>query len=137
MTEFTKKMDIWKVDLGQRLIFGFAMVSKVDGEDFFDSQGDHIPEDAALDAMTDFMVSKRVGCTMHERDSEGQVVKSGEIIYAFPLLTDIAKSLGIETSKTGILIGYRPDNDEDLIKAIRGEFTGFSIGGARIEDEEA
>ena len=111
------------------LAFGWAIVSKEDGEDYYDTQDDHIPEDAMLSAATDFMQSARTSKVMHEGE------KAGTVVFAFPLTTDIAKSLGVTTTKTGLIIAVKADPDM-LEKFKSGELTGFSIGGKRITDEE-
>jgi hypothetical protein len=67
---------------------------------------------------------------MHSRSGAGQV------LFAFPLTEEIAKSLDIVTKKTGLLIGMKPD--EEMLEKFRdGTYTGFSIGGAYITNEEA
>lgn len=124
---FQNKAQVLKVsDLG--LVFGFAIVSTLDGEPYFDKQGDHIPEDAMLKAATDFMENSRIAKEMHAGDQKGSVV------FAFPLTADIAKSLGIETKQTGLLIAMKP-SDEVLTKFKDGTYTGFSIGGTYGEME--
>lgn len=128
--EFTASTEIFKFDEGLGLAFGFAIISKADGEDYFDVQGDHIPEDAMLSAATDFMQNSRVGKTMHTGE------QTGNVVFAFPLTTEIAKSLGIVTKQTGLLIGFKPTDPETLSKLRKGEFSGFSIGGMRVKDEE-
>lgn len=135
-TSYRKDAQILKVDTGLGLIFGFAMVCKIGGEDYYDTQGDHITEQAMLEASTEFAKSSRVACDMHARDDTGVPVQGGAVIHTFPLTSEIAKSLGIETPQTGLLIAMAPDDPELLEKARNGEYTGFSIGGARIEDED-
>ena len=124
-TEFTK------VDEDQGLVMGFAIVSTVDGADYYDVQGDHIPESSMLAAATDFMKNSRVAKEMHDGDPVG------DIVFAWPLTSDIAKAFGIETKKTGLMIAMKPSSDALLEKFRSGEFTGFSIGGFRVEDEDA
>lgn len=127
---FSASGDLAKVDDSLGLVFGFAIVCKVDGEDYYDVQGDNIPEDAMLAASCEFMQGARVAKEMHAGEAKGTVV------FAFPLTTDIAKALGIMTPKTGLLIAMKPDDPAILEKFRSGEFTGFSIGGRRIRDEE-
>lgn len=131
MTEdaFNTYSEILKVDTSLGLVFGFAIVSTEDGEPHFDLQGDHIPEDAMLKAATDFMQKSRATKEMHQGEVDGQVV------FAFPLTTEIAKALDIETPRTGLLIGMKP-GEEALAKFASGEYTGFSIGGRYITNEE-
>lgn len=113
-------------DLG--IIFGYGIVCKIDGEDYFDFQGDHIPEESMLKAVTDFMKNSRVAKEMHEGDQVGTT------LFSFPMTDEIAKSLGIIVEKTGWLVGIKPDNPEILEKFRDGTFTGFSIGGRYIEN---
>lgn len=111
------------------LVFGFAMVCCEDGEPYFDLQGHHIPEDAMLGASVDFMATARVAKAMHDGEPAGQ------ILFGFPLTTDIAKALEIETPRTGLLVAMKPEADM-LAKFMSGEYTGFSIGGYAQEIEE-
>ncbi len=130
MEETFKRSEVFKVDTNLGLVFGFAIVSKIDGEPYFDVQGDHIPEDAMLKASVDFMAKSRQAKEMHQGDA------IGEVLFAFPMTEDIAKSLGITTPQTGLLIGMRP-GAEALSKFTDGTYTGFSIGGAYVTNEEA
>ena len=125
-----RKCDVIKVDESLGLVFGFAVVSKVGGEPFFDSQGDHIPDDALLKASLDFAASSRISKEMHRPDSE-----EGAVFFIFPLTEEIAKSLEIESPMHGLLIGMKPP--ADVFEKFRdGTYSGFSIGGKYIESEE-
>lgn len=123
--------DFAKVDEELGIIFGYAIVCKLNGEDYFDTQDDHIPEDSMLSATCEFMKGDREARVMHGNTQEGVV------LFAFPMTTDIAKALGITVEKTGLLVGMKPDDPEVIAAAKRGEFTGFSIGGSRGVDEDA
>ena len=123
--------DILKVDDTLGLVFGYAMVCKIDGEDHFDLQGHHIPEDTMLKTLAKFMGSGNVVAKdMHTGDS------IGTYLFAFPMTTEIAKSLGIQIKQSGALVAMKPDNDATLEKFSSGEFTGFSIGGINPVFEE-
>lgn len=112
------------------LVFGWAIVSTIEGQPYYDTQGDFIPEDSMMKAAADFMENSRVAKDMHAGDPVGSVV------FAFPMTAEVAKALGIETQKTGLLIAMKPP--ADILEKFRsGEYSGFSIGGFRIEDEEA
>lgn len=123
------KASVAKVDAEHGLVFGYAIVSHENGEPYFDVQGDHIDEGAMLAASIDFMENSRVAKEMHTGDERGAVV------FAFPMTTDIAAALNMTVEKTGLLIAMKPDADM-LAKFKSGEFTGFSIGGHRITDED-
>ena len=123
-TKFTK------VDAELGLVMGFAIVSTIDGEPYFDLQGDNIPEDAMLKAAVDFMADSREAKEMHAGD------RIGDVLFAFPLTTDVAKAFDIQTKTTGLMIAMKPSSEDTLEKFRSGEYTGFSIGGMRIEDED-
>lgn len=127
--EYTHKTEAGDVEtLG--IVFGWAMVCAEDGVDYFDTQDDHIPEASMLKASADFMVHSRVLGDMH-RSAEG-----GSVVFAFPLTADIAAAMSITSKTMGLMIGVKPANPETLEKFKSGEYTGFSIGGRRLVDEE-
>lgn len=120
------------------VVFGWAIICKEAGVDYYDlnrdpytgqPKPDHIPEHSMLDAACDFAKDARPGNDMHAGPEAGQY------LFLFPMTTDIAKALGITTPKTGLLVGYKPPPDI-LAKFESGEYTGFSIEGARVTDKE-
>lgn len=115
--------------LDHGILIGWAIVCKQDGEDYFDRQDDHIPEDSMFKAATDFFKTGRVLKDMHEGD------KQGTVVFGLPATEDVLKSLGLESNRTGLIVGVAP-NEELLKMARKGERCGFSIGGRRIQDEE-
>lgn len=130
-------VEFTKVDEELGLVFGYAIVCKINGQDYYDqnrnpdtgeSEPDHIPEDSMLKAATDFMINSRAGKQMHVGDVVGQVV------FAWPMTTEIAKMFDFDVKQTGLLIAWRPD-DGDLTKFKDGTFKGFSIGGSYGETE--
>lgn len=127
-----KTLPLWKVDEEARTVYGWAMVCKENGEDYYDSDNQHIPEPIAIEAFTSFMKTAKVHKAMHS----GEAV--GEVIFAFPLMTDICKALGIDTGgKSGVVTGVFVEDDAVLQKFVSGEYKGFSIGGGAIwEDVE-
>jgi len=122
-TQFEK----YSEELG--LALGWAIVCKEGGKEYFDLQGDHIPEESMLKAATDFMLHSRVGGDMHK-------THGGEIVFAWPMTQEIAEAFGITTQKTGLMIAYKPNDPAIKAKFKSGEYTGSSIGGVRLEDEE-
>lgn len=118
---------ILKVDDSLGLVFGWAIVSKVKGKPFFDSQDDHIPEHSMMKASMKFMMSDRIAKEMHIGDEKGK------IIFAFPITEDTMKAMGIKCDYTGLMIAMKPDNPVVLEKCKAGVYTGFSIGGKRLK----
>lgn len=131
---FSKQCDVIGVNEELGLVFGFAVICKQHGEDYYDTQEDHVTEPALLEAATDFAKSQRVSTDLHAR-VDGSPVQDGQVVFLFPLISDIAKALDITTPMTGLLIGMQP-SPEVLAKFKDGTYTGFSIGGRRIDDEE-
>ncbi len=121
---------ILKVDDELGLVLGWAIICTIEGQEYFDKQGDFIPDESMLAAATDFMLNSRVAKEMHVGEEKGTVV------FAWPMTAEIAKAFGIETNQTGLMIAMKPDNPEMLEKFRDGTYNGFSIGGRRIETEE-
>lgn len=118
-----------KVDTDLGLVFGYAIICTQHDVEYFDTQGDHIPEDAMLHATMEYMMGDRPALDMHDGEPVGKVV------YGLPVTKDIAASLGLSTDRTGFVVGMKP-NPAMLAKFKSGEFSGFSIGGRRVEDED-
>lgn len=121
--KFEVCQELLKLSKTLGLVFGYAIVCKIDGEDYYDLQGDHIPENVMVEATCKFMQGDRVMKDMH---SGGPV---GQVVFAFPMTTDIAKALGITVTKTGLLAALRPADPSIIGKFEDGTYTGFSIGG--------
>lgn len=121
------RVELTKIDSELGLVFGFVIICTEKGEPYYDLQGDHIPEDVMLKASTEFMLHSRVAKEMHKGEPVGSTV------FAFPLTSDIAKSMGIKTDRTGLIIAMKP-NVETFNKFKDGSLTGFSIGGYKYTD---
>ena len=117
------------------MVFGFALVCTVDGQPYIDLQKDHCPDDAMLEAAVDFAKSAQIAGVMHLRDQDGNKIEDGVVPFLFPLTADIAKAMGITSGRTGLMVGLKP-SEETLSKFVDGTYTGFSIGGEYVENEE-
>ena len=132
---FQVSAQILKVDKSLGLVFGWGIICKTNGDqDYVDTQGHHIPEDEMLAGGAEFMKNSRVSGDMHARTADGQPVMDGEVIFAFPMTTEIAKAFGLTTEKTGLMIAARP-SAAVLAKFASGEYTGFSIAGGAEEHD--
>ena len=105
------------------ILFGFAVLDTVDGEPYYDLDGDHIGADVLVAAAEDYARYSRV--VLYEHD--GRSV--GTARFVFPLTEDIADDLGLSPlNRTGLLVGLSVDKSMvDLVEM--GQITGFSIGG--------
>jgi len=116
--------NVIKVDQGRRLVFGWAQVCTKSGQEYFDTDNQHIPEDVTLDAWSDFMRNGRVNKAMHAGD------QVGEVVFAFPAYDEIFKSLGLQIGEqSGIIMAVYVHDDDVLAKYHSGEYQGFSVGG--------
>jgi len=107
------------------LVIGYGAICKELGEDYWDEHGDHLSEEEMLKAATKFMRGARRAHVMHDD------VNVGQVVFAFPLTTEIAKALELpEPKQTGLLIAWAPDDKSVLAKFHSGEWTGFSFGGS-------
>lgn len=128
---------IAKVDEGLGLVFGYAIVCKVGGEDYYDLNIDHsgphagervpehVPEAVMTKAALELSECGAPGNEMHDGPDVGHYP------FLFPLTTEIAKALGITAEKTGLLVAYKPPADV-LAKFKSNEYRGFSIEGRRL-----
>jgi len=130
---------ILKVDEGEGIVYGWAVVSKVNGEDYFDLNIDHagqhagkrvpenVPEVALAKCALGFVDSGAPGNEMHAGPDRG------DFPFVMPMTTELYKGLfGLDNPpKTGLIVGHRPTPDV-LQKFKSGEYTGFSIEGARL-----
>lgn len=114
-----------KVDADLGIVIGWAIVCKVDGEDYYDLQGSHIPEEVMLEAVLDFAEHSRVAKEMHSGGERGTVP------VLCPITTEIAKALGLATGQTGAIAIMKPDA-KLLAKFVSGELNEFSIGGTGV-----
>ena len=127
--EINNDFQVIKVDEDQRIIFGWASVTKVDGNLVVDRQGDVIRTETLHKAINEFMKGVRVGKLMHQ----GEQV--GDIVHSFPVSKDIMDALGIQTNKEGWIVGYYV-SDDTLWKSVQsGDFAEFSIGGSAQKEE--
>lgn len=148
-SKIVKVNDVINVDEEHGLVFGYAIVSKVrndkgDLEDYYDLNVDtdgvlkgqrvpeHITEEAMFKAAVDAAESgvQMAGNDMHAGPDVGSYY------FMFPVTDEIAKSLGWQVERTGLVVGYHPADEDVLAKFKNGTYTGFSIEGARVDYEE-
>lgn len=120
--QFQITAEVRKVDAEHGVVFGWAIVCTEDGEPYVDLQDDHISDASMLKGAVGFADGARVAKEMHAGNPIGTV------LFVWPMTADIAKAIGVQTARTGMLIGMRP-NAEVLEKFKSGEYRGFSIGG--------
>jgi Putative phage serine protease XkdF len=110
------------------LVHGIAAVSTVNGEPFFDSQGDFIPVDELHSIAKQLLKGGDAG-VMHMRDGNGDLVKAGKIVEALVLDNAMQKRLGVNLGMEPLIIGVKVEHPVVLKMAEDGVFSGFSLGG--------
>ena len=135
---FDYHTDVVKVDSEHGVVMGWAIVCKIRGEEYYDTQDDHLTEDCMFGAAVDYMEKSRNSSKMHvhTRNAAGRRVPAmdGQTLFALPLTEDVKKALNIECPYTGLAVGVKPSDEETLNKFKSGEYTGFSIGGHYIPE---
>lgn len=121
-----KSVQILRTDEEQRVVWGWVSVATEKGEKVFDSHGDHIPMAELEKASVDFMLTSRVGKAMHVGE------KVSDVIGCLPLSSELAKALGIECEREGLIMGFRVNDDRVWEAVKKGELGAFSIGGTGI-----
>lgn len=122
-------MEILKFNKDERMVYGWASVSTVDGELIADHHNDVITPVSIEKAATQFMLTNRVAKQMHKG------TKIGDVVHSMPITLDIAKSLGIETDREGWIVGVKVYDDEVWNKVKDGTYRAFSIGCRAIRKE--
>lgn len=125
MSDITKelKSEILKVDEDQRLVWGWAYVSTVNGEISKDHSGESIYPEVLVKAATDFMLDVRTAKAMHQGSSVG------EVVHSFPYTKELGKSLGVSSDKEGWIICMKIHDDKIWTLVKSGKLSAFSIGG--------
>jgi cation transport regulator ChaB len=121
-----------KVDVKNRLVWGWASVIKLDGQPVIDLQGDVIDGQELRRAVHDYVKSLRHAKVMHE----GEVV--GEVVDSFVWLDDVQKAYSVDFGCEGWAVGMEmPATVVARVEA--GELNAFSIAGtaARVELPDA
>jgi len=134
VTDIQKSIAVEKVDPNHGLVFGWAIIcQQIDADgvasDYYDTQNDHISEAEMLAASVSFMKSARTSKEMHKGESVGCV------LFATPVTAELAKIW--KTDKTGLWIGVHYDDPAIIAKYADGTYSGFSIGGMAVVEEQA
>lgn len=116
-------VEVAKVDDSLGLVFGWAIVSEINGEPYYDTQDHYIPSEVAMKSFAKYMQGERVAKAMHKGE------RIGSAVFGWPMTLDVMKAMGLQSEKTGVMIAMKPDGDEILKRYRDKSWTGFSIGG--------
>lgn len=132
------QVPISKLDEDKRLVFGWASLSKVDGQPVTDRQGDYIPIEESEEAAYTYMLNSRKGGDMHRR-----VTKADEPYHAFTVVESMVftpekiEALGLEPDALphGWWLGGKVHDDQQWQDVKEGKRTGFSVHGTGVRKE--
>jgi hypothetical protein len=120
------KSEILKVDSDERLVWGWAYVSTLNGEVSVDHSDESVGPETLVKAATNFMLSVRTAKAMHQGDSVG------EVVHSFPLTKELGQALGVTSDKEGWIICMKI-HDEEVWQSVKsGKLSAFSIGGRAL-----
>lgn len=142
-----KVNDVISVDEEHGLVCGWGIVCKTlnatgEWEDYFDlnvdqegvHKGKRVPENITESAVFAGLIEiAKAGTLPGNEEHDGP--DTGVYAGLFAMTEEIAKSMGMTTTKTGLMVQYHP-TPEVLAKFKDGTYTGFSIEGERIEHHE-
>ncbi len=127
--EILLKGELTSVDKKHRVVYGWAYVSKRDGEAVVDHSGDTWDMAEIEKTAHEFVIECRVGKERHGGEEKAVLVESMVFSKA------VQEALGIDLKQEGWFVGFRILDDEVLQKIESGEYRMFSIGGTGIREE--
>lgn len=128
-SEVTWEGTFAKVDVDKQLAFGWASVTKMDGIDVIDRQGDFVHTDDMEDAAYEYVLKCRVGGDMHKRNGEA-AHKVSDLVESFMVTDEKVAKMGLpEDTPRGWWVGFKIHDADAWEQVKKGERTGFSIHG--------
>lgn len=122
--------EISKVDEEKRQVFGWCSLTKVNGEDVIDRQGDYIPLDEVEKSAYNYVIHSRKGGDMHKRDGDAPLHTS-DLIESFVVTPEKLESLGLEPDAVphGWWVGFKVNDDDQWEAVKKGDRAHFSVHG--------
>lgn len=134
--EITWSGEIAKMDSSKRQVFGFAMVTHIDGEPVVDRQGDYTPLEEIEKAAYTYVIESRKGGDMHTRDGD-KPLHTSDLVESFVITPEKLQQMGLEENALphGWWVGFKVNDDKQWLDVVEKRRTGFSIHGSgrRVE----
>lgn len=131
---------ISKVDTDKRMVFGWCSLSKVDGKEVYDLQGDYVPIETTEDAAYRYVLHSRKGGDMHRRVTKHAFGVKDEPLHTADLIESIvvtkekldAWGLTEEQLPLGWWVGFKVNDDAQWADVKAGKRPAFSIHGSGV-----
>lgn len=129
-TDLTWTGEFSKVDSEKRQVFGWCSLTKVNGEDVVDRQGDYIPLEEIEKSAYNYVIHSRKGGDMHKRDGD-QPLHTSDLIESFVVTPEKLEQLGLNKDAVphGWWVGFKVNDDAQWESVKKGERNHFSIHG--------
>lgn len=124
---------ISKVDTDKRLVFGWCSLSKVNGEQVVDLQGDYIPIEETEKSAYNYVLHSRKGGDMHKRvsKSDDQALHTSNLVESFVVTPEKLQRMGLppDALPLGWWTGFKVHDDQQWADVKAGKRLGFSLHG--------
>lgn len=132
--------EIMKFDAEKRQVFGWCSLTRVNGEDVVDLQGDYIPLEEIEKSAYKYVIESRKGGDMHRREnsfSKSLPLHTSDMIESFVVTPEKLSKMGLQEDALphGWWVGFKVNDDEQWQLVKDKKRTGFSIhgSGTRVE----
>ena len=123
--------EISKMDTDKRQVFGWASISKKDGQTVLDLQGDSIDTDELERAAYKYILDSRKGGHEHQKNDDNTPVHVADIIESFVVTPEKKATMGLpDDMPEGWWVGMKVHDDKVWELAKSGELAGFSVHGS-------
>lgn len=122
--------EIKKSDSEKRQVFGWCSLSKMDGVDVVDRQGDYVPIDEMEKSAYHYVIHSRKGGDMHQRIGD-QPLHTADLIESFVVTPEKLEAMGLEPDAVphGWWVGFKVNDDQQWENVKKGDRVHFSIHG--------
>lgn len=122
--------EIKKSDSEKRQVFGWCSLSKVDGVDVIDRQGDYIPIDEMEKSAYHYVINSRKGGDMHQRVGD-QPLHTSDLIESFVVTPEKLEAMGLEPDAVphGWWVGFKVNDETQWENVKKGDRVHFSVHG--------
>jgi hypothetical protein len=135
--------EVSKFDTDKRLVFGWCSLSKVDGREVVDLQGDYVPIEETENSAYQYVIHSRKGGDMHRRvgkgffDDQDAPLHVSDLVESFVVTPEKLEALGLapDAMPLGWWVGFKVNDDEQWRLVKEGKRPAFSIHGSgkRVE----